>query len=1140
MVRTPSDDTADFGAIDTNGGNNNFASITFEGTQGVTLYVFDSAGGNAETTTINGDFVIADTLDGDGNTTTDFVSVIFGADDGDTTPTLGAAQMVVTGDLEGESDGTGGNLLVAVADGLDEDGSSLTVEGATNLGQLFITGGDGLLNADGGDLTATFGDEDTPANFTIATTFDVDGGQAANNGTPTFAANGTGNGDNATVVINGDKVTIGDATTVSGGDGVTGADGVNAGTAGDGQLTINVGSGGGTFAAINVTGGDGGNGADGSAAGTGGAGGNAVLRLNGGESQATGLSVVAGNAGADGNTTGTFSAGGAGGNATATIEADTQLTLSNTTSSDTDLTVANGADVTSAATGNPTIEGGDAALTINGTLILAEGNVSGNGGPGTTAGTITLGENGVIEFADDTADQTSSGVLYEGGGTIRLSGGNNDRIVTFSAVASGDGAGAGTIGDTNELGALDLQNGADGVFQVAVNVHDVTLSENSVANFEAETIISGDVTGAGGLNLRGTDNISLTFNGTTAQTVETAISADSTTVDKAVRTRNTTGVTFEDDIGSDTGTGRVTDVNIGVDNIVTFNGQVFTNAFTLAEDTSGTPAGDVLPQLTFNNPTNNTQVTIGTNVGLTLDDANILLGANVGNGDTVFDLTVSDATKNLDVTAAGGGGIIVSLSSNIGSSATVTLVNDDADIGATDRDKFAVNDTALTDFTISLVDGSVADDADPNTGDNLVITATRRSNAAIADALNITDEQGAALASAVDAAAAAFAASQSDANEELVDAFTQVLNDTNGAANLFSASAASAAQSVILPEDTLAAASDVAFEIAGQQGSMIGDRLAGVRSHDARFATTFGGFSGGDLIVTRPPAVHAAPAPQSTASAWARPFGGFANADDDGNRAGYDAAFGGVALGIDGSFDDVTIGAFGSYTYADVDGDGVGNSELEASTFMIGAYAAYTGATFYVDAFASYGASDNDTSRTVTVGNVTERVTGNFDADQFAIGASGGVPIAMGPNTYITPQASLTWYTYDADDYTEDGGTLALDVDQDSVNQLTGTVAARIHGVYDNVDADGTVFIPELRLGVVFDLVDDDATATTAFTGGGAAFEVTGTDTDDVGALVGVGFALDNPGWSAALAYDGDIRGDYMSHVGRAELRLKF
>ncbi|MEM1283773.1 MAG: autotransporter outer membrane beta-barrel domain-containing protein [Pseudomonadota bacterium] len=1178
----------DFGVIDTNGGGNTIFSITLTGSE--TIHITDGdATVPGEEATIANDFAIAN-----GETAT----LVFGenasnaATDG---ATENAAVLTVLGDLDGDGAGAaGGDLDITVLDGLAENGSAFNVNGSTNLDAINITSG--AATADplaSGDFTARFGDSTTDDNFELASTLDITGGLAVLDNA----------GGAADVTINANQVTITGVTTVDGGIGAAGADAETSPAAGGAStLAINVGATGGTFGdTINIIGGNGGDGFDDAAAngdtdGTddGGTGGAASFTLSGGTSTGTTLVVTGGTGGIGGDAgDGEFGGdGGTGGAAEATIDVNTTLSLSG------DLTVNDGADgAAGAATGTGSETpgaggtGGGASLIVNGTLNAGDAlvdsvNVAGgtisvnNGGQlviagsvdddtsdGAATGAVTINDGGVVLF-NGAGAQASDEVAFNGAGTLRIS--EDATVVTFTDA---------DIGGVTPLGALEINDDAQAIFDfdddatVTVALNDVSVgaaddTDVSVAEFRVDTDIDGDVTigaagsirfdddgdntqdivasiagnvtGDGGIVIEDTagggGGVSLTFDGgTQTQMVAPAITFD---VDGQgiVSTANTAGLTFDGPIGADAL--RAEDVTIGNDNVVTFDNFVFTDAFTVpndgTDDTADAGSENVnVAQLEFNAGAAGvveTQVTVddGTTATLALDDADILLGLNIGVGDTVFDLdgTTDDGFSE----TAEDGGIVLSVSSNVGDG-NITIIDGDTGDEVSDAElaAFAVNQTALTELTLDNTDDGGTANA------NLVLTADRRTIAEIADALNISTEQAAALASAVDAAGETYEGAQNDENEALVDAFTGVLNNTNGAANLFSASAQTAAETVGTQSSTLGGASQTAFTAFGDIFSLIANSGGGFGGFDL-----LNGFGGGDLIVSGPS--YSAPAmPSRNGSIWGMGFGGIANADGDTNFEGYDANYGGIVIGVDGAITkDFTVGAFGTYFMSTVDGDGPADAEIEADTFGFGAYASYDGPDFYLDAFAAYGMSDNDLTRTATVGALTQRLSADYDASQFSIGAAVGVPLEVSVGVYITPNASLTWNHYDADTYTETGGTLAQTVNSDTVSQLTGTIGARIHAVYDNFDSDGTVFIPELRVALIGDIADDDATASVAFTGGGASYQVTGTDTDDIGALVGVGFGLDNPDWSAALNYDADIRGDFMSHTARAEFRWKF
>lgn len=526
-----------------------------------------------------------------------------------------------------------------------------------------------------------------------------------------------------------------------------------------------------------------------------------------------------------------------------------------------------------------------------------------------------------------------------------------------------------------------------------------------------------------------------------------------------------------------------------------------------------TDVGGAGTDLTINSGTSATGETsvVGSGV-LSFGDGTIVLGDTIGAGDTVFSftsdnglVTTAGETTMIQLAASFTAGQIIFADTAFNQTAAHDGVIGDGEI--------AVINTALTSY--SLGDG----------GDNteIAITATAATTAQAAATLGVSTGQAEALRQAVTSATAS--------------GDTAGLAALTTALNAGGAQATQAAQQIGPQDEVVDGAAQTAFDMTSQQQNITGDRLASFRSGDARFVSAFAaaggetGFSGGDLD-----APYAPLAPRYTNSVWFQAFGGVANVDGDTLNAGYDSGFGGAMIGIDGALtENVTIGAFGSYSFSTVDGDGAGNAQLDANTYQIGFYGSYTSASFYLDAFASYAGSDNDISRTA----LAQTITASYDASQFAVGLAGGVPIEVSSNVFITPNASLTYNHYDADSYTETGSAgLSARVNPGSASQLTGTLSARIHAVYEQ--SNGTSFIPELRLGIIGDLIDDDAVSTATFVGGGTAFNVTGTDTDDIGALIGIGFALDNATWSAGVSYDADIRSDYMSHTGRAEFRWKF
>lgn len=765
------------------------------------------------------------------------------------------------------------------------------------------------------------------------------------------------------------------------------------------------------------------------------------------------------------------------------------------------LSIADGADVsldgvinaTSGTWDSITVGAGAAtSFTLNGTT--------------SNAAPITLSDNAVLQvdtsgpgginiaggvFADAAGSFTTLRVI--GDGTVNAAftgqlGANGNRIDLIDLDASATFSNA-----PHFLGALDVAAGATAGFA------------GFGTNFAS---ISGDVSGEGDILISNLSNV-LTFDGgTTPQTISTPILFN-VNQQGIIQTANTAGLTFNGPIG---GANVAQDVNIAAGNIVTFNGAVLTDGFeVLGPDTV----------VTINGGEAGTATSAISGGRLQIGQSILILGSNIGDGDTVFDFPSSDRPI-----MPGSETIFVRVSAHVGEGDEIVLFSTDDDqsqaldsvvnLGAANGEVFVV-DTALTDFSLNLATVTATSDA------AITLTATDRSTEETSQILGVSEVEVLTLTEAIEAAETA-----GEAGEETLAAISEALNE--GTDN--PQAAAAIAQQVGVQSDGLGAGSSISAFIAGEQRTMTGNRLAAQRT-GSRFASAFAqtGFSGGDPGEASP----------DTGSFWLQAFGGIASADGDAGRAGFDSNFGGLSVGLDGAVNDqITMGAFGGYTFADVDGQGTANTQLETTSYQVGVYGSFTGRSFYLDGFASVDFSDNSATRNVTV-PVAGTYTADFNSSLVSLALAGGVPIEMRDRAFITPNASLAWNHYSADGYTETGtGVLANVVSSVSATQLTGTVGARFHAVYENFGTQGTSFIPELRLGLSYDLIDDGGVVTARFVGGANSYTVNGTDVDDLAALIGLGLAVENSVWSAGITYDADLRSDHISHTARAEFRWKF
>lgn len=1075
----------DIGAIDA---DNGLVVDSIDLTLSATIYVFDSTVASGDSTV----FATNDFNINAGQTGT----ITFGLDEtgGDVD---NAANLTVSGNVTG-----GGNLTLNV--GADVHGANVddftsgttrfdfSVLGSTALAAVDVSAGDATANGTGAALGATFGTNVAVDTF-AATSLSISGGDAEDTG---------GNGGVAGVQINA-NATISGPVTLTGGNGVNTSDNGGraylffAGDAAiDGIVTLTPGN--------TVSGGNGGA---------------AELELGGESISAQGFVL--------GETSSTGEAG---------------IIVS---------TATNNQEISGAIT---VVEGGRGFLNIEGaarTVTFADSI----GVDGTPIGVIR------VDDEDGTGDDTDAVIaafqgnvfaeqisIDEGAtaqflGSMSVLGGttNNGLIVIGNGADAAqltitDNAFHGDAGGT-EIGTV-LQSNATLVIDATgadTNVNQRVIAAGGAANTTIRT--TGDNTGNPGDGVIfdenvGSDGPAISLIDIDAfTTFNTSVVADSLDIDADVIFSD--ALTAENvDVGSGhtaqislppvaitgdlTGGGTLDMANFGALNIGA-NGEMSTVSVAAIQGagdviiTAGSTVtitsvigggGNPIDEFVSNGP--GTTLTINTDAptaitadDLVLNDITVILGQNIGAGDTVF-----GGLSTADVGA--GTAPVVQLSAAF-TEGTLTFV----DAGDPDADDIDLSnaDTALTNFA--------ADDS----GTDLLITATALTAEETADILGISTEQAAALRQA----------SQSG-DTTLVDLLSTALNAGG-------AQATQAARQVGVQSETVGGGSIVSREMAGQQQRITQDRTGGFRADDPRFVTAFAamdnsetGFAGGNLDAPYTPM-----GPRYANSVWGQVYGGTALADGTTALAGFDAGFGGAMIGIDGAIsDDMVIGAFAGYGIADVDGDGAGNAQLEVSAYQAGVYAGYTGASFYVDAFAAYAMLQNDTQRT-TLGPNT--VTGEFDASQISVGLSGGAPIAISANGYLTPNASLTWNYYDADGYTE-VGVGANTVTGFTANTLTSTIGARLHAVYEF--SDGSAIIPELSAGLIYDIIDDDGRASATFVGGGAAYTVSGTEISNIGAAIGAGLTMRNDVWSVGLSYEGDIRSDFMSHTGRAEVRMRF
>ena len=420
----------------------------------------------------------------------------------------------------------------------------------------------------------------------------------------------------------------------------------------------------------------------------------------------------------------------------------------------------------------------------------------------------------------------------------------------------------------------------------------------------------------------------------------------------------------------------------------------------------------------------------------------------------------------------------------------------------------AIMDTALKTYTVGITVAS---------GDNdITVTATDRTAAAVGTSLGATTDVGTAFLQAVQAAT-----NDTTADSGAEDGFSNVLNATAG----FSATADTDLALQVAPQsDSIGGSSVATRAMTGTVQGIVSNRMASLRSGDA-FVT---GMSAGNGM--------------SANSGFIQAFGSEAEQKNTGPSGattfGYDTETSGVAIGFDGMTDDgSTIGLSASYSTTDVDGKGTGKSKNSIDSYTVSAYADRATEIGYIEGSLTYGVNDNTTSRLINTAGLNRTYSANYDSQQISLKVGGGVPNEVGDGTFVTPFANATLTNITTDSYTEKSSVaddaLRLKVDQDDISSLVATLGVKAHMVTDF----GT---PMISLAVNNEFGDGQINSTNTYQGGGTKFK-TSTDVEELSATLGLGYSFGNDVTSLNINYEANANDEeYINHYGTVKIVSKF
>ncbi|MDO8837900.1 MAG: autotransporter domain-containing protein [Parvibaculum sp.] len=267
---------------------------------------------------------------------------------------------------------------------------------------------------------------------------------------------------------------------------------------------------------------------------------------------------------------------------------------------------------------------------------------------------------------------------------------------------------------------------------------------------------------------------------------------------------------------------------------------------------------------------------------------------------------------------------------------------------------------------------------------------------------------------------------------------------------------------------------------------------------------------------------------------WGHVFGSWGETDSNGNAADLDRSAAGILGGADKALgENSRIGLALGYSRSTFDVD-ARRSSGESDNFHIAGYAGMKLGAADLKGTLAYSYQQAETTRTVVVGGLTNRLSADYDAHTLQAAAEIGTDLARG-SAVFTPFAGLAVVHVETEGFTERGGPAALTVAGDGHTTGISTLGLRARRESENVALHGA-----LAWRHAFGDVDPSARAAFASAPAGT-FTVQGApiSKDALAFEAGIDMKL-GARTVLTLGYAGEYGTDAQDHGLKAELAIRF
>jgi autotransporter family porin len=271
---------------------------------------------------------------------------------------------------------------------------------------------------------------------------------------------------------------------------------------------------------------------------------------------------------------------------------------------------------------------------------------------------------------------------------------------------------------------------------------------------------------------------------------------------------------------------------------------------------------------------------------------------------------------------------------------------------------------------------------------------------------------------------------------------------------------------------------------------------------------------------------------------WLKPFGSWAEQDDQGAVSGYDAKTTGLAIGLDSVVGDrLRLGASFAYANAHVDGNShIAPNSADVDVYQLIGYGSYNlDAATDINFQVGLGRNNNEGKRHLPSWSLTAK--SDYSSDVYTIGAGIGRVHTLSERTTFTPSIRADYTQIKDESYHESGaGVFNLDVKSRKAEELI----VAVDGKFNHALESGSIFTA--NLGVGYDTMNEGTSITASYAGApGAAFTTEGLDVEPwlVRGGLGISSTMAN-GVELSARYDVEYRENFLNQTASVKARWAF